>query len=327
MAFQLSWHHTSDAASPHRGYRKLQHSDSLTIGRETGVDILLKDAAVSRLHAEIWVDGQGVHVKDRGSSNGIKLDGRRITEAGWLPGQKLQVGPFIVELAPQAAGQQPAMMDVPSRLNPMGGAGPQPTRMGEPFQSPGRIKLGEVYRRAIRNDKNSVRDMFNGFLGRNEQVIDCGYLGSLGIFFPTHSFWCVTDARVCGMMVNYAGWVNFQFGFIKALNRASFNQPSLIGLWLTLIFWFLFAIVMLVQSIYLLINFAMFVGILGLLATTGIVALTPVVVWLYHRYEKAGCVFWTVEDEPIWIFSDRHSIVSSQRFMSIFNDQKRLLGD
>ena len=321
MNFQVSWHHAANADSPVRGFRKLSAHESITVGRESGADILLSDEAVSRLHAEIFVDGVGVHVKDRGSANGLKLAGRRVTETQWPPGQSLQIGPFLFELTGQPEAGNSEIV-IPSQAAAFA---PRPTADRPPH---GRIKLGEVYNRAKQNDPLAVRDLFSGFLGQTEQIVDCGYLGSLGIIFPVHCFWTVTNSRVCGLMVHYAGWVSFQFGFIKSLNRATFNQPSLIKLWVVVVGWLVFGVgVGLARSINWLIDGQFLYAAFGFLATIGIFALTPVVVWVYYRFEKTGCVFWTQELVPIWIFSDRHSIHSAQRFISVFTDQKQLLGD
>ena len=73
MAFEVSWYKGLDPGTQIRGYRVMQSADSVTIGREDGVDILLKDGAVSRLHAEIYLESDGVHVRDKGSSNGIRV--------------------------------------------------------------------------------------------------------------------------------------------------------------------------------------------------------------------------------------------------------------
>jgi len=44
-----------------------------TIGRDKGCDVLIGDESVSRVHAEIWLEGGTVMIADRGSSNGTSL--------------------------------------------------------------------------------------------------------------------------------------------------------------------------------------------------------------------------------------------------------------
>ena len=331
VAFQVYWHHTSDRSAPHRGFRQIGPSDSVTIGREDGVGILLKDKAVSRLHAEIFVDGAGVHIRDQNSSNGIRLDGKRIRDAVWLPGQKVAIGPFVLELSPASAPRAPDI-EVPNR---------SPSVIPSPIEEPGgrgRIELGEVFVRARNNDKGAVNQLFSGFLGRTEQMVDCGYLGALGFIFPEYSFWCVTNSRVCGLLINRGGWMHFNFGFTKSLNRALFVQPSMVTLWITLILWMIgtvltslsvfiwtwFAVAHSTHSPFL----AWISGIIALFVVTGCgILLIPWVVRAYYRWVKAGCIFWTEELVPIVIPADRHSLRGAQRFISVFTDQKRMLGD
>lgn len=337
MSFEVSWYAASDQASPVRGLKQLRLSESLSVGREDGVDILLKDGTVSRLHAEIYLDASGVHVRDAGSANGTLLEGQRVKEANWLPGQKLRIGTFQLELAPSPAVPHADAPSTSARVATPGVDSRSQASIawshrttlapaGEPEQR-GRIQLGEVYRLAKTDDGEAIRELFKGFLGRNERMIDCGYLGALGLLFPEHSFWCVTNSRVCGLRINYAGWVGFQFGFIKSLNRATFNQPSLIKLWIVVILWLLFASSWFISSLAGLLfgqtGILMFV--LFTLFSVGLAALTPWIMWLYHRYEKSGCVFWTTELVPIWIPSDRNSVHAAQRFVRVFTDQKSMI--
>lgn len=333
MAFQLSWYHSSDQSAPHRGFRQIAASDSVTVGREEGSDILLRDKAVSRLHAEIFVDDRGVHVKDMNSANGIRMDGSRVKETVWMPGQKLSVGPFVIELSAQPSSA-PSEIVIPNR-NPTIMDSRLDSRMEEPG-SGGRIELGEVFQRARQNHKPSVTQLFSGFLGRTEHVADCGYLGAIGFIFPEHSFWCVTNSRVCGLLVNSGGWLNFDFGFLKSLNRAVFVQPSLLKLWIWVISWVVVSLLVargLFELTWRGVFFSSFSSALAytlgiivfLLALGGGIVLIPWVVRAFYRVFKAGCIFWTTEHVPIVIPSDRHSLRDAQRFISVFTDQKRML--
>jgi hypothetical protein len=332
MAFQLSWYHSSDRSAPHRGFRQIAASDSVTVGREEGSDVLLRDQAVSRLHAEIFVDDRGVHVKDMNSANGIRMDGNRVKETVWMPGQKLSVGPFVIELSAQPSGE-PSEIVIPNR-NPTAMSARLDSRIEEPGAG-GRIELGEVFQRARQNHKPSVSELFSGFLGRTEHVVDCGYLGALGFIFPEHSFWCVTNSRVCGLLVNRGGWMNFDFGFLKSLNRAVFVQPSLLKLWAMVICWLVLTLLVSLTlfgwtwwSVFLSSGLTFLAWILAiavfLLGIGGGIMLIPWVVRVYYRWFKAGCIFWTREHVPIVIPSDRYSLRDAQRFISVFTDQKRM---
>ncbi|MFB8363917.1 FHA domain-containing protein, partial [Streptomyces sp. NPDC055929] len=48
-----------------------------------GTGILISDPSLSRVHARLEVNAQGVQIFDRGSSNGLGVDGKRVHHA-WL---------------------------------------------------------------------------------------------------------------------------------------------------------------------------------------------------------------------------------------------------
>jgi pSer/pThr/pTyr-binding forkhead associated (FHA) protein len=50
----------------------------LRIGRQAELEVAIDDLSVSRLHAEILLDGDGWVIRDRGSSNGTIVNGVRI---------------------------------------------------------------------------------------------------------------------------------------------------------------------------------------------------------------------------------------------------------
>jgi DNA-binding winged helix-turn-helix (wHTH) protein len=52
-----------------------------TVGRDTGADVFLNDASVSRHHARMTVDGVMVHVEDLDSKNGTWVDEVRINRS------------------------------------------------------------------------------------------------------------------------------------------------------------------------------------------------------------------------------------------------------
>jgi pSer/pThr/pTyr-binding forkhead associated (FHA) protein len=65
---------------------------SYVIGRRPDADLRLTDDLVAGRHALLVRKGDALAVQDTGSSNGTSLDGARITEALWKPGQVLEVG-------------------------------------------------------------------------------------------------------------------------------------------------------------------------------------------------------------------------------------------
>ncbi len=89
----------------------------MTIGKAPGNDLVLSDDTVSRQHCELVRTGQGIHVKDLGSTNGTRIDGTRIQDAQLSPGSILRVGE--VEIAVRPATQRVEVM--PSEAQEFGG--------------------------------------------------------------------------------------------------------------------------------------------------------------------------------------------------------------
>jgi hypothetical protein len=103
----------------------------VSIGRDPSSDLQLKDASVSRRHAEITLHDEDWVITDQESGNGIHVDGRRTQEATLLPGQQLQIGnlKFKVEIdrgddgSTVVLGRSPLRADLSDRTL-LGGAPP-----------------------------------------------------------------------------------------------------------------------------------------------------------------------------------------------------------
>lgn len=67
------------------------------IGRAIGCEIQLVHDGISRRHCQVTVREDGATVEDLGSTNGTKLNGVRVTTAPLYHGDKLEVGPVILE--------------------------------------------------------------------------------------------------------------------------------------------------------------------------------------------------------------------------------------
>jgi predicted component of type VI protein secretion system len=75
------------------GKRLVIGSSGATIGRSRSCDVVLKDANVSRTHAEVRPRGGGWIVSDLGSTNGVAVNGTRIEQAHALkPGDRIELG-------------------------------------------------------------------------------------------------------------------------------------------------------------------------------------------------------------------------------------------
>ncbi|MGE4188223.1 MAG: FHA domain-containing protein, partial [Hyphomicrobiaceae bacterium] len=94
MPIEISWQHSGRAER-----HTFDGRGPFRIGRSRNRDVVLDHPQVSRLHAEVTVDGASVRVEDKNSQNGTRIDGRRITTATWSPGEVLQIGPISLRYA------------------------------------------------------------------------------------------------------------------------------------------------------------------------------------------------------------------------------------
>lgn len=77
--------------------------DVNVLGREAPADIVVPVNAISRTHAEIAWERGGFVIRDRGSTNGTLVDGRRVTEARLEQGQEVRAGDAIFKFVEQEA--------------------------------------------------------------------------------------------------------------------------------------------------------------------------------------------------------------------------------
>jgi Protein of unknown function (DUF3662)/FHA domain len=78
------------------GKRHVLAGERLTIGRSRDSEIVVDDPNVSRRHAEVRKTIEGWMIVDLGSTNGVKINGRRVQEEVLRPGDKITLG--LVEL-------------------------------------------------------------------------------------------------------------------------------------------------------------------------------------------------------------------------------------
>jgi pSer/pThr/pTyr-binding forkhead associated (FHA) protein len=103
----------SDAASPEssgravlvirnggfEGMRFELSAPETLIGRNPSTDITLLDAGISREHAIILYDEEerSYVIEDLQSTNGTKVNGKRIRTSALVPGDRIQIGRTIFE--------------------------------------------------------------------------------------------------------------------------------------------------------------------------------------------------------------------------------------
>lgn len=73
-------------------------ADKLTIGRADGNDIKLDGLQISNRHARLVRSGGRISAEDLGSTNGIYIDGERVSRGALDPGRSLQVGTFLIRV-------------------------------------------------------------------------------------------------------------------------------------------------------------------------------------------------------------------------------------
>ena len=114
------------------GTRQLGHvalgRTHLSIGRSPRAQLTIDDPFASRLHAEMWSDGEACWLSDLGSSNGTYLNGSRVSGAVQVfPGDEVKIGEtqLLLELpgdvsrpetAPQPIHHSPASRELSALL-------------------------------------------------------------------------------------------------------------------------------------------------------------------------------------------------------------------
>ena len=84
---------------------------SITVGRSDECTICLDIAKISRVHAEIRIDGTEFRLIDKRSSNGTFLNGDRIETARLRSGDRIEIGEAVIEVRSaqaKSARQKPA---------------------------------------------------------------------------------------------------------------------------------------------------------------------------------------------------------------------------
>ena len=72
--------------------RRIDITDGATIGRLPECEVTLDDPSVSRRHARIQQKGTGWVVEDLGSTNGLKVNGTKVTQSDLADGDRLALG-------------------------------------------------------------------------------------------------------------------------------------------------------------------------------------------------------------------------------------------
>jgi len=85
------------------------------VGRHPDCDVRFDLSTISRRHCCVVLAYDRVLVRDLGSRNGIRVNGRLVDEAQLKPGDEVAIGPllFRVEVMPEAVNAPPPRAPVP----------------------------------------------------------------------------------------------------------------------------------------------------------------------------------------------------------------------
>jgi ABC-type multidrug transport system ATPase subunit/predicted component of type VI protein secretion system len=82
--------------------RSFDRGAALSIGRAPDSDIHLDGLTISNHHARVFLQGGTLFIEDAGSTNGVYVNGARITGKQALRDQEIiQIGPFVLQAHPQ----------------------------------------------------------------------------------------------------------------------------------------------------------------------------------------------------------------------------------
>ncbi len=93
---------------PDRGEQARLHDGPVTFGSAPSCDLVLSDKTVSRRHAEAFLDGGEVVVRDLGSTNGTFIQGARFKELTIGFGAEIKLGKTVLKFLPEEEAVEPA---------------------------------------------------------------------------------------------------------------------------------------------------------------------------------------------------------------------------
>ena len=90
----------------------------VTLGRGTAADVMVPDAAVSRTHASLRIDGDTVVVEDLDSSNGTRVNGAEVSQARLEHGDVIKLGATELELRVEDEADSASTPTEPTVIHP-----------------------------------------------------------------------------------------------------------------------------------------------------------------------------------------------------------------
>lgn len=96
---------------------------STTVGRKDDCSIRIPLATVSRRHCEIFVEDDGLTLKDLGAANGTFLNNRKITEEELEAGDQIVIGPVVFTVQVNGEPSDDEIIKVRSKVAKPAGKG------------------------------------------------------------------------------------------------------------------------------------------------------------------------------------------------------------
>lgn len=103
------------------------------VGRHPECDVRIDLPRISRRHCCLALAYDRVLIRDLGSRNGLRLNGRVIDEAQLNPGDEVAIGPLIFRVEDPEAAALPALFPVKAAAPPKAEPQPDAKPSGLPF--------------------------------------------------------------------------------------------------------------------------------------------------------------------------------------------------
>lgn len=96
---------------------------STTVGRKEDCTIRIPLGTVSRRHCEIFVEDDGLTLKDLGAANGTFLNNRKITEEELEPGDQIVIGPVVFTVQVNGEPSEDEIIKIRTKIAKSAGKG------------------------------------------------------------------------------------------------------------------------------------------------------------------------------------------------------------
>lgn len=90
----------------------LPNEGDVTVGRASGLDLVLLEDMVSRQHAQITTKAGTIMIRDLGSTNGTFVNGEKVRQARLREGDRVLIGTSIIKVVLSEANDSPSSIGV-----------------------------------------------------------------------------------------------------------------------------------------------------------------------------------------------------------------------